>query len=117
MACNSAAEPGNPQRGAQVFNTPVRAERGNLEPCAECHPTQAGQPPKTGLGTNFANIASRAGAMVAGQSAEEYLRTSIIDPDAFLAGGFQDGLMSREYKKLLTPQQIEDLVAYLMTLK
>lgn len=70
-----------------------------------------------GIGTNLHDIGSRAGTMVPGQSAEDYLRTAIVDPDAFLAGGFQDGLMYREYEKVLTPQQINDLIAYMMTLK
>jgi len=54
---------------------------------------------------------------VDGQSAEEYLRTSITDPDAYLAGGYQEGIMYRQYEQALTEQQIDDLVAYMLTLK
>jgi len=115
-ACSGAAA-GDAARGAQLFTQPVKFERGDLQPCLQCHALNENEPSQSGIGTNFYGLADRAGSMVPGQSAEVYLRTSIVDPDAFLAGGFQDGLMSRDYKKLLTPQQIEDLVAYMLTLK
>ena len=116
MACLDAAPTGDPERGKQLYDTPIKAERGELQPCSKCHPVGTGQNP-TGVGINLSDIGNRAGNTVKGQSAADYLRTSIVDPDAHLAGGFQDGLMSREYKNLLTPQQIEDLVAYLLMLK
>lgn len=117
-ACGGpSTEPGNVERGKALFNAPVESPRGELEPCSACHAIVEGQKSRTGLGTNFHDIGARAGNTVKGQSAEQYLRTSIVDPDAYLAGNFQDGLMSRDYGKLLTPQQIEDLVAYMLTLK
>jgi cytochrome c len=82
-----------------------------------CHAIEKDRPSPMGLGTNFYEIGVRAGREVPGQSVEDYLRTSIVDPDAHLAGGYQDGLMYRQYAELLTPQQIEDLVAYMTTLR
>jgi hypothetical protein len=117
MACAVGTQPGDPERGKQLYNAPVSAERGELQPCGACHPVVAGERPSTPIGINLSDMGGRAGNAVPGQSAEEYLRTSIVDPDAHLAGGFQDGLMSRDYSKLLTPQQIEDLVAYMGTLR
>jgi cytochrome c len=118
MACGGpSTEPGNPERGQALFNAPVESSRGEIQPCSACHAIVEGQKSRTGLGTNFHDLGARAGGMVQGQSAEQYLRTAIVDPDAYLAGNFQDGLMSREYGKFLTPQQIEDLVAYMLTLK
>ena len=116
MACADAVPTGDSERGKLLYNTPIKAERGELAPCSKCHPVRAGENP-TGVGINLGDIGNRAGNTVKGQSAETYLRTSIVDTDAYLAGGFQDGLMSREYQKLLTPQQIEDLVVYMTTLK
>ena len=117
MACSEAAPSGDPERGKQIYNAPVKAERGELQPCSKCHPIGTGEKPAAGIGINLGDIGNRAGNIVNGQSAADYLFTSIVDTDAYLAGGFQDGLMSREYKRLLTPQQIEDLVAYMLTLK
>ncbi len=47
---------------------------------------------------------------------EEFLRESIVSPDAFVTKGFTAGLMPKEYAKLPAPQ-INDLVAFLATLK
>jgi cytochrome c2 len=69
---------------------------------------------KTLVGPSLAGIAGRAGNTVAGQSAEQYLRQSITEPDAHVAKGFQKGLM---LKVQLTDAQVSDLTAYLLTLK
>ena len=115
-ACGAAsAATGDPAAGKRLFDGEVAlADRAAL-PCKECHSVEpAGD---MALGPNLSNIGSRAGASVPGQSAAQYLRTSIVDPDAYLAGNFQDGLMYRGYQRALTAQQINDLVAYMLTLK
>ncbi len=102
VACGGpSTEPGNAERGKALFDAPVESPRGELQPCSDCHAVVEGQKSRTGLGTNFHDLGARAGSMVQGQTAEQYLRTSIVDPDAYLAGNFQDGLMSRDYSKLL----------------
>jgi hypothetical protein len=47
----------------------------------------------------------------------EYIRTSILDPGAFLVPGFPDFLMPRTYGEIFTEDEINDLIAYLMTLQ
>ena len=79
--------------------------------CITCHSLEAG---KTLVGPSMAGIASRAGSTVSGQSAEQYLRQSIVEPDAYVVKGFAKGLMP---KPTLTEQQIGDLIAYMLTLK
>ena len=79
--------------------------------CITCHSLEAG---KTLVGPSMAGIAGRAGSAAAGQSAEQYLRQSITEPDAVVAKGFQKGLMP---KQTLTDKQLNDLVAYMQTLK
>ena len=79
--------------------------------CITCHSLEAG---KTLVGPSMAGIAGRAGSAVSGQSAEQYLRQSLTEPDAFVAKGFQKGLMP---KPTLTDKQANDLVAYMQTLK
>lgn len=113
-----AATPvGDAERGRVLFAMPLTAPRGELPACVRCHAVEKDRPSPMGLGTNFYDIGERAEREVPGQTAAEYLRTSIVTPDAHLAGGYQDGLMYREYATLLTPQQIEDLVAYMRTLR
>ncbi|MCX6018548.1 MAG: c-type cytochrome [Chloroflexi bacterium] len=117
VACTSALPTGDAVRGRALFNAPVASLRGDLPACSRCHAVEARRPSPMGLGTNFHDLGARAGRTVPGKTAADYLYTSIVNPDTFLAGGYQDGLMSREYEKLLTRQQIDDLVAYMLTLR
>ena len=119
VACAAMSTPqsGDADRGRSLFNQPVQGDRGEVQACSRCHAIKDGEKSATNLGTNLHDIGTRAGKTVAGQSAEDYLRTSITDPDAYLAGNFQGGLMYRGYAKSLTSQQIDDLVAYMLTLK
>jgi cytochrome c553 len=112
-ACGTT--PGDPANGKRLFTGEALIANGNLPACATCHADTAdGQSP---LGPNLSNIGNRAAYTVEGQSGEAYVRTSILDPDAHLADGFQEGIMNREYAEGLTAQQVNDLVAYLLTLK
>ena len=114
-ACGSAGSTvGDPARGKQLFDGAVAMASDRAPPCATCHSTRPGI--DTGSGQSLAGIGNRAGATVPGQSAEEYLRTSITNPDAFLSGNYQEGIMYRDYAQALTTQQINDLVAYMLTL-
>jgi cytochrome c len=115
LAGCGAAAPGDPQAGKRLFDGQVALDDPAATACIQCHSTEPGD--VSSLGTNLSNIGNRAATTVPGQSAEVYLRTAIVDPDAYLAGNFQDGLMYRRYGSALTPQQINDLVAYMLTLK
>ena len=50
--------------------------------CAGCHGEPGGA--GGGIGPNLGGIATRAGSTVAGQSAEEYIHTSIVNPNAYV---------------------------------
>ena len=115
-ACGSVGgAAGNPANGKQLFDGAVAMAGARAPACATCHAIEPGM--GTGSGQSLSNIGNRAGAAVPGQSAEEYLRTAITNPDAFLSGGYQEGIMYRDYAQTLTAQQINDLVAYMLTLK
>ena len=43
----------------------------------------------------------------------EYVRQAIVEPEAVLAEGYQDGVMPKDYAESLTPEQLDALVAYL----
>ncbi len=102
-------------RGQALFRGEANLGDPNVPTCVSCHAIEPGEP--ADIGTNLSNIGNRASTMVAGQSPEAYLRSSIVDPDAYLAGGFQEGIMYRRYADVLTSAQIDDLVAYLLTLQ
>jgi len=69
------------------------------------------------VGPSHAGVAERAGSMVPGLSAEGYLRESIINPDAHVLEGFFPGIMYQEFGEDLSEQEINDLVAFMLTLK
>lgn len=97
-------------------------------PCSTCHAVQAGREQP---GPSLAGIAAKAKARIAApgykgkaKDARAYIRESIVNPSAFIppapagatygAGG--NSLMPSVYGQL-KPEQIEQLVDYLMTLK
>ncbi|RPI58555.1 MAG: hypothetical protein EHM56_01505 [Chloroflexi bacterium] len=81
--------------------------------CNTCHSLE---PDVTLVGPSLANIGTEAGNRVSGMSAEDYIRQSIVEPDAHVVEGFSPGIMPGTYGTQLTEQQISDLVAYLSTL-
>jgi mono/diheme cytochrome c family protein len=114
-ACGGGASPapsggngGAAAEGKTVFNQVASP------PCSSCHSIEAGV---TLVGPSLAGIGSAAGTIESGTSAEEYLKQSIVDPNAYITPGFGGNIMPASYGTQLTEKQINDLVAYLMTLK
>jgi mono/diheme cytochrome c family protein len=106
---------GDAAAGRRLFSGETPIAGGNAPICADCHSIEPGV--VGAIGTNLSDIGTRAATMIPDASANEYLRTSIVDPDAYLAGGFQEGIHYRGYGEALTPEQLEDLIAYLLTLR
>jgi mono/diheme cytochrome c family protein len=109
---------GDPLRGQELFTTGKDA----APACTACHRVDQ----DTALiGPSLVGIASRAGERVEGQSAEDYLRLSIVEPNAYLVPNstinvFAIGDMSQmfqQYGSYLTGEDIDNLVAYMLTLE
>lgn len=81
--------------------------------CVSCHSLEPGV---VIVGPSLAGIATRAGERVAGLSAAEYLRQSMIEPSAHVVEGFED-VMAKNLAEVLSGEQITDLVAFLLTLE
>lgn len=112
-ASSSADVTGNAVAGEALYKQPVIGK--NSAPgCNTCHSLEEGV---TLVGPSHAGMGTRAATAVAGQSAEEFLHESIVDPNAVITDGFTAGVMYPAFGTDLSDQEIADLVAYLMTLK
>ncbi len=82
--------------------------------CRVCHSLEKDE---RVVGPSFYGIATRAETRIPGMSAEEYLRQSILDPDAYVVEGYPAGQMLKTFGEILTEEQIQDLIAFLLTMK
>ena len=89
------AAKGNPAEGKKVF-----VDNG----CGGCHTFKA-------AGTN-GKVGPNLDDVLKGKDAE-FVKTSITDPNAEIASGFQPNIMPQNYGSQLTAKQLADLVAFL----
>ena len=80
--------------------------------CAGCHQFAPAGSNGT-IGPSLNELKTQAGTLVPGKSAEEYVRESIEDPNAFVVKGFQANVMP-SFKGRLTDAQVQALVEYLL---
>lgn len=105
--------------GEAVFNRPEMA-------CVACHALQPGVtlagPSLAGIGTRAEEIVASAEYTGAATDAEGYIRESIVDPSVYLVPGanFSAGgvsFMPTDYGTRLSEEEIDHLVAYLLSLR
>ena len=102
---------GDAARGEDLFNqTVIGAQPG----CITCHSLE---PDQVLVGPSMAGIAARSATRVSGKSAEEYLRESVLNADAFTVDGFSEGVMPSALVDELSDQQVADLVAFMLKLE
>ena len=113
-----AAGRGDAARGARLFN-----ER----PCVSCHDVTKPWPggdicPNLGnIATEAARIVRSSGYHGKARTPAEYIRESIVDPNAYIVSGASyrtaDGqsVMPKDFGTTLSATEIDDLVAYLLT--
>jgi nitric oxide reductase subunit C len=80
--------------------------------CATCH---AVTPGTMIVGPSLSGVASRAASRMEGVDGREYLLLSIIKPSAYVVDGFTN-VMPSNFGKSLDGEQLDALVAYLLTL-
>lgn len=118
---NKELPPGDAARGEQLFAQQVKQASGANASCTACHSLVPGA---VGTGPSLAGVATRAETRVAGETAEQYIRISIQQPNAFLvpdsptyAGTTGKSLMPEGLGNLMSEQDLADLLAYLLTLR
>jgi hypothetical protein len=67
------------------------------------------------VGPSLSGVASRAASRMEGVDGREYLLLSIIKPSAYVVDGFTN-VMPSNFGKSLDGEQLDALVAYLLTL-
>ena len=107
----TTSEVGDVDAGKELFAQPII---GAQPGCATCHSLNVDE---VIVGPSQAGVGTRAETRISGVSAEDYLRQSILDPDAYLVEGFQPGVMVQVWAEELSEEQVDNLVAYLLTLK
>src|SRR5437879_1748215 len=112
VACSPAADSaknlpaGDATRGSQLFTQSING----APTCSSCHSLD-----DTAItGPGMQGYGARAGTRLPGVSAQDYTYQSIVQPAAYLVPGFGN-LMYNQYGQNLSPQQIADLIAYLLT--
>lgn len=101
---------GDPAAGQALFNQMV--SQANFS-CSNCHHPDSDQ---RLVGPGLQGVAQRAAQDHPGMTADEYLHTSIVEPNNFVVEGYPENLMPQVYAEALTEEQINNLVAYLLTL-
>jgi cytochrome c2 len=99
-----AMEQANPVRGQQLTLTNA---------CIACHTPD---PNVTMVGPTWHNVGTTAASRVEDMSSGLYLYTSITHPNDYVVEGYQPNVMLQIYGGL-PPQDLADLVSYLLTLK
>jgi mono/diheme cytochrome c family protein len=90
-----SAPQGDPAAGKEVFGA---------QGCGNCHTFSAGG--STGaVGPNLDEV-------LKGKDAA-FIRESIVDPNKVIAKGYQPNIMPATFGQMLTPKQLDDLVAFL----
>lgn len=87
----------------------------NAAGCIACH-TVSGIS-TAAIGPSLDGLASRAGDRVAGLDAEAYIRQSILEPNAYIVEGFEPDIMLQTFAESLNDEQLDNLVAWLLTLE
>ncbi len=105
VTCGSQPAPTDPvARGQQLYRTVG---------CVTCHDANSAGQRK---GPALDHIGSVAATRRAGMRADEYIRQSILDPGAYVVPGFED-FAARSFDRPLPPEDLDALVAYLVSLR
>ncbi|MBZ0299505.1 MAG: c-type cytochrome [Anaerolineae bacterium] len=110
-ASGANAVTGDAANGQVIFNTFYQAA--NFA-CSTCHRVDSEEQL---IGPGLLNISTRAEARVPGEDALTYIHQSIVDPSAYVVPNYPDNLMPKNWHEILTEAEINDLIAYLYTLK
>ncbi|MGD2058429.1 MAG: cytochrome c oxidase subunit II [Anaerolineales bacterium] len=102
--------------GDSLPDDPIAAGRVVFERygCAACHVLDDANAGGI-VGPSLNGIGDRAGARVDGVEAAEYIRSSIVDTDAYVVEGYPPGVMPTDFGERMSDEELNGLVEYLLT--
>ncbi|VAW40165.1 hypothetical protein MNBD_GAMMA01-2129 [hydrothermal vent metagenome] len=109
LSCSSTHD--KIKQGKILFNK-SHLGANNVIGCIACHSLK---PDILTVGPSLYKIKLRAGLLIENQTAEQYIRQSIINPDAYIVSGYMPAIMFAHYQTELTATEIQQLVAFLLT--
>jgi len=98
------------EKGEILFNK-THVGQNNVIGCISCHSLSLET--KT-VGPSLFMIGKRADKMVKGLSAQQYIKQSIINPDAYIVNGYTPAVMFAHYSDELDESQIDNLVLFIL---
>ena len=103
----------NARSGISLGETIFRNGVAGAPACIGCH-TLSGF--DTATAPSLIRLVERAESRDHDLSIDEYIRESILDPDAYVVSGYGAGLMYQSYAEMLTTEQVDALVAFVLSL-
>jgi cytochrome c551/c552 len=82
--------------------------------CASCH-TFAPAGASGTVGPNLDTAPTSSAAADGNMDLAAFIKQSITDPEAYIAKGYNGGIMPTTFGTSLTPKQIDDLVAFIVS--
>src|SRR5262249_14422716 len=99
--------PGDAASGAALFKLSVNG----APACSTCHTVDG----TSGVGPTLKGFSATAGTRISNTSARDYAYQSVTSPASYIVSGFSN-VMYGKYAQHLDPQQISDLISYLLPL-
>jgi cytochrome c oxidase subunit II len=81
--------------------------------CSGCHAFQPANATGT-IGPDLDNLTADAAKYGKGETPDQYVRESIVDPDKVVVSGYPPGVMPKTFGSSLSSAQIDALVSYLL---
>ncbi len=97
----AALPQGNADRGKTLFIT---------QACRTCHSLDKRE---VLAGPTFQNIFTTSATREKGLNAKEYIYESVVNPNKYVVDGYQPYLMTQEFAKTISPQDMADLMAWI----